>query len=46
MKLIGWTDRARDGEVLHRVKDERNIVHGTKIGTLNGLVRSCVGTAF
>jgi len=46
MEWIGWTDRARDEDVLDRVKDEENIVHGTKIGTLNGLVRSCVGTAF
>jgi hypothetical protein len=27
MEKIGWTDRVRNEEVLHRVKEERNIVH-------------------
>jgi hypothetical protein len=27
---ISWTDRVRNKEVLHRVKDERNIVHTIK----------------
>ena len=27
MEKIGWTDRVRNEEVLHRVKEERNILH-------------------
>jgi hypothetical protein len=27
---ISWTDRVRNEEVLHRVKEERNILHKTK----------------
>jgi hypothetical protein len=27
---INWTDRVRNGEVLHRVKEERNILHTIK----------------
>jgi hypothetical protein len=27
MEKISWTDGLRNEEVLHRVKDERNIVH-------------------
>ena len=27
---IIWTDRARNEEMLHRVKDERNILHTAK----------------
>jgi hypothetical protein len=27
---ISWTDRVRSGEVLHRVKEERNILHVTR----------------
>jgi hypothetical protein len=30
MEKISWTDRVRNGEVLHRVKEERNIVHTIK----------------
>jgi hypothetical protein len=30
MEKISWTDRVRNEEVLHRVKDERNIVHTIK----------------
>jgi len=45
MDRISWTDRVRDEKVLHRVKEERNIVHTIKRGRLSGLVISCVGTA-
>ena len=41
-----WTDYVRNEEVLLRVKEERNILHTIKIGTLTGLVTSCIGTAF
>ena len=27
---ISWTDRVRNEEVLHRVKEERNILHTVK----------------
>jgi hypothetical protein len=46
MKKISWTDRVRNEEVLHRVKEERNIIHTVKrrkaiwIGCI--LRRNCV----
>jgi len=46
MENSSWTDRARNEEVLHTVKEERNIVHTVKIGILKELVASCVRTAF
>jgi hypothetical protein len=51
MEKISWTDRVRNEEVLHRSKEERNILHEIsyileKEGRLTGLVTSCVGTAF
>ena len=36
----------RNEEELHRVKEERNILHTIKEGGLAGLVTSSVGTAF
>jgi hypothetical protein len=30
MEKISWTDRVRKKEVLHRVKEERNILHTIK----------------
>jgi L-serine deaminase len=30
MEKISWTDRVRNEDVLHRVKEERNIVHTIK----------------
>jgi hypothetical protein len=30
MEKIRWTDRVRNREVLHRVKEERNILHFIK----------------
>jgi hypothetical protein len=35
MEKISWTDRLRNEEVLHRVKEERNIVHTIKIRKAN-----------
>jgi len=56
MEKISWTDRVRNVEVLHRVKEERNILHtlqirkanriGHKYGKQTGLVTSYGGTAF
>ena len=44
--MISWTDRVKNEEVLHRVKEGRNILHAIKEGILTGLVTSRVGTAF
>jgi hypothetical protein len=44
--MISWTDRVKNEEVLHRVKEETNILHEIKEGRLTGLVTSGVGTAF
>jgi len=30
MEKVGWTDRVRDEVVLHRVKEDRNILHSEK----------------
>ena len=30
MEKISWTDREKNEEVLHRVKEERNILHTIK----------------
>jgi hypothetical protein len=30
MEKISWTDRVRNGEVLNRVNEERNIIHTVK----------------
>jgi hypothetical protein len=30
MEKISWTDRVRNEKVLHRVKEERNILHTIK----------------
>jgi hypothetical protein len=35
MQKISWTDRVRNEEVLHRVKEERNIVHTITRGKAN-----------
>jgi hypothetical protein len=44
IEKISWTDRVRN-EVLHRVKEERNILHTIK-KRLTGLVTSCIETVF
>jgi hypothetical protein len=43
---ISWTDRVRNEEVLHRVKDERNIVHTIKRRKANWIGHICVENAF
>jgi hypothetical protein len=40
MEKISWTDRVRNEEMLHRVKEERNIIHTVKT---NGGRDSSVG---
>jgi hypothetical protein len=35
MEKISWTDRVRNEEVLHRVMEERNILHTIKIRKAN-----------
>jgi hypothetical protein len=46
MEKIRWTDRVRNEEVLHRVKEERNIVHTIKRRKANSighiLSRNCL----
>jgi hypothetical protein len=39
-----WTYRAKNGVVLHRVKDERHILHKIKRRKLSGFNTYCVGT--
>ena len=38
MEKISWSDRVRNEEVLHRVKEGRNIVH-----TVKGRYDNCIG---
>jgi hypothetical protein len=35
MDKINWTDRVRNIEVLHRVKEERKLLHSTKLRKAN-----------
>jgi hypothetical protein len=35
MEKISWTDRVRNEEVLHRVKEDRNILHTMKRRKVN-----------
>jgi hypothetical protein len=46
MEKISWTDRVRNEEVLHTVKEDRNYLNTIKERRLTGLVTSCVGNAF
>jgi len=46
MEKISWTDRVRNEEVLHGVKEKKNFIQTIKERRLTGLVTSCVGTAF
>jgi hypothetical protein len=46
MDKISWTDSVIKKEVVHRVHEERNIVHTIKKGTVTELATFCVGTAF
>ena len=42
MEKIIWSDRVRNEEVLHRTKEERNILQKEREGRLIGLVTSCM----
>ena len=44
MEKMSWTDRVRNEEVLHGVKEETNIIHAVKEESLIGLVICCTGT--
>jgi hypothetical protein len=44
-RKIGWTDRVWN-EVLHRAKEQRNILHTIKRRKADWWVTSCVGTVF
>ena len=46
MEEIGWTDRVRNEEVLHGVKEERNILHTRKRRKADWIGHTCIGTAF
>lgn len=46
MEKVSWSAGVNNKEVLHTVKEEMNIPHTIKEGTLTGLVTSCVETAF
>jgi hypothetical protein len=41
---ISWTDRVGNEEVLHRVKEEKNVMHTIKKRKANWIVTSCVRT--
>ena len=45
MEKIGWTDRVRNEEILHRIRKERKFRHAREEERLTGLV-TCLGTAF
>jgi hypothetical protein len=46
MEKISWTDRVRNEDVLHRVKEERNIVHTIKRRKANWIGHILLGIAF
>jgi hypothetical protein len=50
MEKISWTDRVRNEEVLHRVTEQRNILHAVKRRKTNWighvLRRNCVKTHY
>jgi hypothetical protein len=46
LEKISWTDRVRNEEVLHRVKEERNIAQTIKSREANWIGHILVGTAF
>jgi hypothetical protein len=46
MEYISWTESVKHEEVLHRVKEERNIIGKFKEERLTGLVIPCVATVF
>ena len=35
METVNWTDRVRNGKILHRDKEERNILHTINRGKAN-----------
>jgi hypothetical protein len=43
---ISWTDHVRNEEALHKVKEQRNILHDISKRRLIGFVAFCVETAF
>jgi len=46
MEKISWTNHVRNAEVLHRVKEERNIVHTVNRRKFNWIGQSCIISAF
>jgi hypothetical protein len=45
MEKTSWTPRVKYEELLHRVEEDRNILHKIKKGRITGLVSSYVGRA-
>jgi len=45
MEKIIWIDRVRN-EVLHRVEEEKNVLHTTKRRKANRIGHIVIGTAF
>jgi hypothetical protein len=46
METVSATDRVRNEQAVHKVREEVNILRTVKNGRLPGLVASCAGTAF
>jgi hypothetical protein len=46
VEKISWTDRVRNEKVLHRVKEERNILHTIKRRNANWIGNIWRGNAF
>ena len=46
MEKISWTDRVKNEKVLHRVKEERNIIHTLKRRKTNFIGHILVKTVF
>jgi len=45
MEKIDWTNCVKNEVVLHKVKEERYILHTINKRRLTGFVTSCTGTA-
>jgi hypothetical protein len=42
MENVSWTDRVNNDALLHRVKEERNILHTVRCRKANLLCRNCL----
>ena len=46
MEKISWSDRVRNEEVVHTVKEQRNILHTVERRKAKWVEHICVGIAF